>query len=368
MNKRYVNRSFLLIVIKILKILHLHFVARILLFVIDKIVNKQMDATSRLYAIIPNPNNSCLCTNTIASDYDLQIIVPVYNVEAYIKDCIDSILKQKTHYRYVVTIVNDDSPDSSREILRQYENDPRIIIIDQKNRGLSGARNRALENIRGKYVMFVDSDDRLADHAIESLLNVAESSGADIVEGGSVFFRGNDTVKVMQYSYAQDLKELSGFAWGKIIRSELMQHVHFPEGYWFEDTIFFFLLFDMAKNMERIEDMVYFYRQNEEGITISSKGKKKALDTVYITGQLLKDRKQLGLPFSQDMYEKFLLQLHTNFYRTMFLKKVQLPVFLYSCQLKEEYFRDLHSQSAAQELLDEALTSKNYGKYLDAMI
>lgn len=368
MYKTYINRPFDLIVIKVLKMLHLHFVARILLFVIDKIVNKQMDAASRLHAIIPNPNNSCICTNTIVADYDLQIIVPVYNVEAYIKECIDSILKQKTHYHYVVTIVNDGSTDSSREILRQYENDPRIIIIDQKNRGFSGARNRALENIRGKYVMFVDGDDKLEEHAIEKLMNAATLYHADIVEGGIIYFTENRTIGEQKFSSQQHLKRLTGYVGGKVIRAELMHHIHFPEGYWFEDTILFFILFDLAQNMVQIDALVYDYRQNEQGITSKSKGKLKSLDTLYVTEQLLQDRKQLGLPFSQDMYERFLLQLHTNFYRTMFLKKMQLPVFLYSCQLKEKYFMDLHSQSAAQKLLDEALTSKNYGKFLDAMI
>ena len=118
----------------------------------------------------------------------MQIIIPVYNVEQYIQECIESILNQETQYSYIITIVNDGSPDNSRNILKQYESLNNIIIIDQENRGFSGARNRALENIYGKYLMFVDSDDKLAEGAIEVLLNTALSYKADMVEGSMSSF------------------------------------------------------------------------------------------------------------------------------------------------------------------------------------
>ena len=169
-------------------------------------------------------------------------------------------------------------------------------------------------------------------------------------------------------TFGQHLKQLSGFIGGKLIRSDLMQYIHFPEGYWFEDTILFFLIFDLAQNMIQIENNIYHYRHNQQGITSSSKGKPKSLDTFYITEQLLKDRKTLRLPFSQSMYEKFLCQLRTNFYRTIFLKKVQLPIFLESCRLKNEYFKNLTTTNEKMRLLEEALITENYGKYLDAMI
>lgn len=362
------KRPIYLVILKICKLLRLYPITQLLLYLIEHFSNKQIDSQKILTNIYPDPKNSCLCQNEIDPKFDLQIIVPVYNVEQYIQECIDSILNQSTHYSYIVTIINDGSPDNSRNILKQYESLDNVIIIDQENRGLSGARNKALEHILAKYVIFVDSDDKLANGAIEALLNAATTMNADIVEGGAIYFNNQKIIKRVSYTPGEHLQLLTGFPWGKIIHSELMKQVHFPEGYCFEDTIFFFLLFDMAQNMARIKDTIYCYRYNQQGITINSKGKPRSLDTFYVTRQLLKDRKTLGLPFSQNMYEKFLCQLRTNFYRTIFLKEVQLPIFLESCRLKSEYFKDLTITDEKMKLLEEALTTKNYGKYLDAMI
>lgn len=362
------KRPIYLVILKICKLFRLRPITQLLLYLIEHFSNKQIDSQKALTIICPDPKNSSLCHNEINPKFDLQIIVPVYNVEQYIQECIDSILNQTTHYSYIVTIINDGSPDNSRNILKQYESLDNVIIIDQENRGFSGARNRALENIYGKHLMFVDSDDKLADGAIEALLNAATTMNADIVEGGAIYFNNQKIIRRVSHTPEEHLQLLTGFPWGKVINSELMKKVHFPEDYWFEDTIFFFLLFDMAQNMAQIKDVVYYYRYNQQGITSKSKGQSKSLDTFYLTEQLLKDRKALGLPFSQNMYEKFLYQLRTNFYRTIFLKKVQLPMFLESCRLKNEYFKGLTTTDEDMKLLEKALITKNYGKYLDAMI
>ncbi|MCK0205496.1 glycosyltransferase family A protein [Ornithobacterium rhinotracheale] len=114
--------------------------------------------------------SSSLTKNNIEIEYDLQIIIPVYNVEKYIEECIESVVNQKTKYSYIVTVINDGSPDNSRELLKKYESIRNIEIIDQENKGFSGARNTGLSLIKGKYVTFLDSDDVLHDDAIQSLL------------------------------------------------------------------------------------------------------------------------------------------------------------------------------------------------------
>lgn len=250
MKHHYITkRPILLVILKLCKISKINFITHWILYLIESLTNKQIDSQKILTNISPDPKNSCLCQNEINSKFDLQIIVPVYNVEQYIQECIDSILKQRTHYSYLITIINDGSPDNSRNILRRYESLDNVIIIDQENKGLSGARNKALEHIFGKYVIFVDSDDKLADGAIETLLNAANTMHADIVEGGAIYFNNKKIIKNVSPIPGEHLQLLSGFPWGKVIHSELLRQVHFPEGYWFEDTIFFFLLFDMAQNM-----------------------------------------------------------------------------------------------------------------------
>ena len=111
----------------------------------------------------------------------ISIIVPVYNVEQYLAQCLDSIVNQ-TYSNIEVICVNDGSLDSSAEILRHYARiDNRIKIIDQENQGLSGARNTGLKYAKGKYLMFIDSDDWIDLETCEAVVNSAEHYNADLV-------------------------------------------------------------------------------------------------------------------------------------------------------------------------------------------
>ena len=89
----------------------------------------------------------------------VSIVVPVYNVEAYLEKCLDSLVNQNFD-NYEVIIVNDGSTDKSKEIAQRYENKySNVVLIDQKNKGLGGARNTGIEAVKGEYILFVDSDD-----------------------------------------------------------------------------------------------------------------------------------------------------------------------------------------------------------------
>lgn len=89
----------------------------------------------------------------------------------------DSIVNQQTKYKFLVIVINDGSPDSSREKLRKYEGLDNVVIIDQENKGFSGARNTGLKHIKAKYVTFVDSDDRMMPGAIEAMMEDAMTLG-----------------------------------------------------------------------------------------------------------------------------------------------------------------------------------------------
>lgn len=96
------------------------------------------------------------CNKPIDVSIDLSIIVPIYNVECYLEECLSSIINQVTRYRFEILCVDDGSPDNSIDILRKYEKNYSVVkVIRQKNRGLSGARNRGLDEATGKYVMFI---------------------------------------------------------------------------------------------------------------------------------------------------------------------------------------------------------------------
>ena len=111
------------------------------------------------YTIDPFP--TCVANNFLDPQYDLQIIIPAYNAENYVTQCLESALQQKTHYSYIITVVNDGSIDKTSGIIESYyaKYPEKIEVISQKNRGISGARNAALRVLKGRYITFLDSDD-----------------------------------------------------------------------------------------------------------------------------------------------------------------------------------------------------------------
>ena len=134
----------------------------------------------------PNPDCSCIISREKKNEkkVDLQIVVPAYNVATYIDRCLNSVLGQDTEYSYQLVVVDDGSTDQTPSIVDQYDKYSNVTIIHQKNKGLSGARNRGLENLIGEYVMFLDSDDALVPGAVDQLMGAAYHDDADIVEGG----------------------------------------------------------------------------------------------------------------------------------------------------------------------------------------
>ncbi len=111
----------------------------------------------------------------------VSIIVPVYNVEKYLPACLDSLIRQ-TYHNIEIICVNDGSPDNSGMIIADYiKKDSRIILINQKNQGLSGARNTGLENAKGEYVIFLDSDDWMDYETVEVALEEAQKENAQLV-------------------------------------------------------------------------------------------------------------------------------------------------------------------------------------------
>ena len=111
----------------------------------------------------------------------VSIIVPVYNVERYLEQCLESIVNQ-TYGNIEIICVNDGTKDNSGVILSRYaENDSRVMVINQENQGLSGARNTGMRYVHGKYVMFVDSDDWIDLDTCEQAVSMAEKYNADLV-------------------------------------------------------------------------------------------------------------------------------------------------------------------------------------------
>lgn len=302
-------------------------------------------AESILRDFSPDPATTCVASNTIDPQYDLQIIVPAYNVEKYIAQCLESVCNQKTGFSYLVTVINDGSTDRTLDIIRDYQARfaDRMEVIDQKNKGLSGARNTGLRSLKGKYIAFLDSDDVLTDNAVDSLLKGALTGNcaADIVQGS--WYSG---IEIGGVHNVHEERQLSGFPWGKIYKAELLEHFRFPEGYWFEDTAISFILYGKKFASKVIPDVVYGYRLNPEGITSKSKGAKRSVESYYVTALCLRELPDFHVPYDSRAYELFLSQCLMNWRRCAELpQEVREAIFVLEAGLWEKYFKEMHSET-----------------------
>lgn len=328
------------------------------------------DALKLLHSIHPDVGSSCIRKtdniNIVKPDFDLDIIIPVYNVAKFLTECIESVLYQQTRFRFHVTIVNDGSTDNSRQILMQYEKNDRVTIIDQENKGFSGARNTGLFNSRGRYVMFVDSDDRLPQGAIEILMSKAFNGNYDMVGGGHVRFNAKG---ILDRQIPKEGK-LTGFAWGKVYKKEVWNGIQFPEKYWFEDTINAFIINNRSLNISTVNKVVYEWRRNTNSISFTSKGETKILDTVYITLRLIKDCEQLGEPTDNNFRLTLIHQLKVNAIRIQSLGNLHADWanYVISKTLYDKYCNNNIQCENLHNEISSALSNNDFNQFILASV
>ena len=213
-------------------------------------------------------------------DDKITVIVPVYNVESYLRKCLDSIIAQ-TYKNIEIIVVNDGSTDASGEICKEFaEIDHRIIYIEQENAGLSAARNTGLENMSGDYVTFVDSDDWIEQDYVETLYKKIVEYQADIavgnyysfnesegmfyfhILGDSYYEKVYDNVSIFENLY--DSQEMKSFAlisaWGKLYKAGLFEQLRFDIGKLGEDGYLNQKIYLLAEKIVYIHKGIYSYR------------------------------------------------------------------------------------------------------------
>ena len=156
---------------------------------------------------------------------------------------------------------------------------------------------------------------------------------------------------------------LHGHAWGKLYRGALFEHLCFPEGYWYEDSLLSYLIFPNVKNAWVTGHMVYGYRINQAGIVKSSHGKPKSVDTYWITEELMAEHAQAGLPADDAYFRYILLQIRLNQHRIADLpENIQESVFVLTCDLFCNTFpADL--DVSGNRTLVKALRTRDFGMY-----
>ena len=223
----------------------------------------------------------------------ISIIVPVYNVEDYLEDCIESLVQQ-SYSNIEIICINDGSTDSSLQILRKYEAKySNIKVISTKNSGLAATRNLGLELATGDFVTFVDSDDWLDRKTISTIYEEGffENSEIDIICFGlcrvikdvKVPYRNYDKTKIRKMTRACSLI-LSGEACGKLYRREFLSknHIIFPVGLYYEDITFHWSCIGFARKIATMKNVFYNYRMREESIMGASDQKKPGMAIHHI--------------------------------------------------------------------------------------
>ena len=301
----------------------------------------------------------------IDENIDLSIIVPAYNSSDYIKECISSVLMQKTSYNYELIVINDGSKDDTLEKINLFKENKHLKIINQENKGFSGARNRGIDESLGKYIMFLDSDDLLCENSIEKLIKTAKEKKADIVQGSYYTFNKNGNKFYTNITPTEKNKEISvpGFPWGKVYNAKLFEKVRFPLDFWYEDTIVNYLLARLSNKYVAISDYVYGYRINEKGITFTSKKSKKVLDTYWIIEEIIDLSKDIGLKIDDSIYDMTIFQLSNLLYRRIhFLDEETIKnTFILACYLIQDMgIKDSKNKSIIFRDIEKAFKEKNY--------
>jgi len=243
----------------------------------------------------------------------ISVIVPVYNVQDYLAQCLDSILSQ-TFSDFELICVNDGSTDNSRAVLEEYrKRDARIKIVDKENGGLSSARNAGMEAAQGEFYSFIDSDDWADKTMLEKLYNKIQDTGSDIaicavhqfdetnqkIDDSNPYYTlefFDNTFDNRAFSYKETkpfLMDVCVMAWNKLYRRSHIEKCRavFPDGLIFEDGPFFFSIFFKTQRVCIVRDFLYYYRINRRNSIIQKAGKKflNIIDVTELMFSKIKD-------------------------------------------------------------------------------
>lgn len=232
------------------------------------------------------------------SNISLSVIIPVYNVEKYLKKCLDSVLDQDIN-DYEIIVVNDGSKDKSQSIIDEYKNKyPSLInAFIKQNGGLSSARNYGAKQAHGKYICFIDSDDYVEKNHYKKMLDLAIKEDSDLVVTDFEYVWENNPSKSLykkgietgnnDYKKALFLSPL--FSWNKMYRKELFDKLEckYPEGLWYEDIPVTLRYAAHCNKISYLNELGFHYLQRESSIMGTSYSEK--MNDIFTIYQILYD-------------------------------------------------------------------------------
>lgn len=229
----------------------------------------------------------------------ISVIIPVYNTERWLPECLDSLLAQKES-DWEGILVDDGSTDSSADICRRYcAADPRFRLTSKKNSGLSAARNTGIEQARGEYITFIDSDDTVLPDYLSTLVDNLKKHDAEIASIGIDTLSG-DSGKPLKILTSEEAVEgmfyqtstLTTSACGKLFRKELWNEEHFRPGLTYEDLDIIYHIILKARKISVNPEILYIYRTTPGSITRTLSPRRA--DVLDVTSRICSDMESAG--------------------------------------------------------------------------
>ena len=261
----------------------------------------------------------------LTNNPEISVIVPVYKVEEYLDECVQSILQQ-TFSDFELILADDGSPDRCPEMCDGYaQKDNRVRVIHKENGGLSDARNAGIDIARGNYYVFVDSDDYITSDHLEYLHDAALQYDADIVQGNRSMYpeklgqdrpdRRNASFRVREFDTKEALADFLTYTtqytnvWAKIYKSSLFKKTRFPKGKLSEDEYTTYRLILDSKKVVCLPRMIYYYRIRP-GSIVHTFGEDRFAPCDEVPDLLRRTVREAGLDLEKELdYKDMRLQL-----------------------------------------------------------
>ena len=263
----------------------------------------------------------------------VSVIVPFYNVEGYIEKCLETLVNQ-TLKDIEIILVNDGSTDRSIEIVKKFikEYPEKIVYLEKENGGLSDARNFGIKYAKGEYIAFLDSDDYIERDMYQSMYELAQKEGSDMVECDFYWEYPNkqklDTGK--KYNGKKEmLEKVRVIAWNKLIKKEILAktNIQFPKGYRYEDVEFTYKLIPYIEKVSFCKKPLIHYIQRQGSISnLQNERTKEIFDVLEHVIEFYKEK---------NIYEEYKQQLEYVYVRYAFCRS-----FLRIVKIKDEELKE----------------------------
>ena len=283
---------------------------------------------------------------------DISVIVPIYNVEKYLEDCINSIINQ-TFKNFELILVDDGSTDRSGQICDKFAQiDNRIKVIHKQNTGQADSRNIAIKMCKGEYIIFVDSDDYIHNKLFEITYKEAKKYNSDLVVYDYIKIGENDNeikkitnnYEVKKYNNINAINQLFGnksgqfyLACTKLYKRNIFDNIEFPKNKIYEDELIMHEVLYISSNVIYIPIKLYYYRMRSDS-TVSSSFNYKKLDYIEACYKSMRFFNKLNLDIKYQSQEKYVYY----FFKYYNKSKVLIPDWkVKTRKIKIDFFKSM---------------------------